>query len=70
MHSEYILTLILKTFSCLYCDFNQFYENGYVKFSVSENRSNFLFFKYIEILFNKHALIDVDITTADIMQLF
>ena len=48
--------------------FYQFYEKGYVKFSVSENRSIFYyFFKYIEILFNKHALIDVDITAADIM---
>ena len=41
VHSEYILTLILEKYSCLYRDFNQFYEEGYVKFSVSENRSNF-----------------------------
>ena len=41
-----------------------------MKFLVSENRSNFLFFKYIEILFDKQALFDVDITAADIMQLF
>ena len=41
-----------------------------MKFSVSKNRSFFIFFKYVEILFNKHASIDVDITAADIMQLF
>ena len=43
---------------------------GYVKFTVSENRSNYLFFRYIEILFNKHAAIDVGITAADTMRLF
>ena len=40
---------------------------GYVKFTVSEN---YLFFRYIEILFNKHAAIDVGITAADTMRLF
>ena len=41
LHSEYILTLILEKFSCLKSNFNQFYEEGYMKFLVSENRSNF-----------------------------
>ena len=35
MHFRYILSLIFETFSYLKHDFNQFYEEGYVKFSVS-----------------------------------
>ena len=54
MHSENILILILEKF-CLQCGFNRFYEEGYVKLWVSENESNFSFFKYIEILFNRHG---------------
>ena len=54
-HPEYSLTLILEKFSCLSHDFSQFYEERYVKFSIFDNRLIFLFFKCIEILFNKHA---------------
>ena len=43
-----------------------------MKFSVYENRFSFffLFFIYTEILFNKDAQIDVELTDADIMWLF
>ena len=41
MHLEYILTLIVEKFSCLFHDFNQFNEKGYVEYSVSANRSTF-----------------------------
>ena len=41
-----------------------------MKFLASENRFNFSFFKYTEILLNKHTKIDVNITVADIMWLF
>ena len=41
-----------------------------MKFSVSENRSNDLFFKYVEILFHKNTLIDVDITVVNTIRLF
>ena len=41
-----------------------------MKFLVSLNRSNFCFFLYIEILLNKHVLIEVDTTIANIMQFF
>ena len=39
-----------------------------MEFLGPENRSNFLCFLYIEILFNKYASIDVHTTVADIMQ--
>ena len=40
--------------------FNQFYEEGYLEFAVSENMSRFfLFLKYIKILFDKFLNIDV-----------
>ena len=41
---EYISSLILEKKLCLVGDFNQFYDEGYVKFLVSENRSNFCLF--------------------------
>ena len=41
MHYEYISTLILEKLLRLLRDFNQFYDERYVKFSVSENRSIF-----------------------------
>ena len=60
MHYEYILTLILKNSLCLLHDFNQFYKERYVKFSVYKNRSEFCFFPSI----------DVDATVADTMQFY
>ena len=37
MHYKYILILTLEKIVYLFRDFNPFYEEGYVKFSVSEN---------------------------------
>ena len=56
MHNEYILTFILeKKMLCLLFDFNQFYEERYLKFSVSKNRSIFFFFFDILNFFDKHV---------------
>ena len=43
---EYISSLILEKKLCLVRDFNQFYDEGYVKFLVSENRSIFFLFVF------------------------
>ena len=53
MQYKYISTLILKNLLCLLHDFNQFYEEGSVKFSVSLKR---LFFSDIEKLCFKNVL--------------
>ena len=41
MHCEQISTLILEKLLCLLHDCNQFYEEGYMKFSVYKKRSKF-----------------------------
>ena len=43
MHYTYMHFFIFGTVICLLSNFNQFYEEGYLKFSVSENRSAFGF---------------------------
>ena len=43
MHSKYILTLILENSHIFYVTSTIFYEEGYVKFLVFKNRSNFWF---------------------------
>ena len=60
MHYKYTLTFIWKKNCHVSYTFNQFYEEGYLEFTVSENMSRFfLFLKYIKILFDKFLNIDV-----------
>ena len=46
MHYKYILFLILAKPLCLLRDINQFYDEGYVKFSVSEKVKSLVFLIY------------------------